>query len=180
MSSCESNLIGWNWTNFTARLWVRKRCLQCRPSCFTTFLLCLLAKVHRSHHCFVPSIFSNLAIFRYLNYGLMRWELSIVVPLISPFWNCLPFGFWPRLQYSGLQSPLPSTVHVFTLESVSYLKVLLRLEHLGLQNRTVQVNATVSDATALQPFNKEVLPSLLWSTGMEVSVVAISLTYHST
>ncbi|XP_049513159.1 lysosomal alpha-mannosidase-like [Dermacentor silvarum] len=45
-------------------------------------------------------------------------------------------------EFSGLRSPLPSTVHLLTLEALSRTKVLLRLEHLAIDQHAVQVNIT--------------------------------------
>ncbi|KAH6921434.1 hypothetical protein HPB50_000151 [Hyalomma asiaticum] len=47
-----------------------------------------------------------------------------------------------REMFSGLRSLLPSTVHLLTLEALSRTKVLLRLEHLAIEQHAVQVNVT--------------------------------------
>ncbi|KAL1440217.1 hypothetical protein MTO96_009525 [Rhipicephalus appendiculatus] len=43
-----------------------------------------------------------------------------------------------RETFSGLRSVLPSTVHLLTLEALSPTRVLLRLEHLAVEQRAVQ------------------------------------------
>ncbi|XP_065295621.1 lysosomal alpha-mannosidase-like isoform X2 [Dermacentor albipictus] len=45
-------------------------------------------------------------------------------------------------EFSGLRSTLPSTVHLLTLEALSRTQVLLRLEHLVIDQHAVQVNVT--------------------------------------
>lgn len=47
-----------------------------------------------------------------------------------------------REMFSGLRSVLPTTVHLLTLEALSRTRVLLRLEHLSIEQRAVQVNVT--------------------------------------
>ncbi|XP_077544779.1 lysosomal alpha-mannosidase-like [Haemaphysalis longicornis] len=47
-----------------------------------------------------------------------------------------------RQEFSGLRWPLPSTVHILTLERLSAHQVLLRLEHLALRHKAVNVNVT--------------------------------------
>ncbi|XP_037529043.2 lysosomal alpha-mannosidase-like [Rhipicephalus sanguineus] len=72
---------------------------------------------------------------------LMRLQaLQLVyrpVILVSP-------GEWvPKKEtFSALRTPLPSTVHVLTLERLGGLQVLLRLEHLAVTENTVEVNIT--------------------------------------
>ncbi|XP_075526720.1 lysosomal alpha-mannosidase-like [Dermacentor variabilis] len=72
---------------------------------------------------------------------LMRLQaLQLVyrpVILVSP-------GEWvPKKDaFSTLKSPLPSTVHVLTLERLSESQVLLRLEHLAVTDDAVEVNVT--------------------------------------
>ncbi|KAG0443214.1 hypothetical protein HPB47_015172 [Ixodes persulcatus] len=73
---------------------------------------------------------------------LRRRALQLVYRPLVAFAPPAFFRTFERTKYSGLLSPLPGTVHVLTLERVSSGQVLLRLEHLGFQNKTIQVNVT--------------------------------------
>ncbi|XP_054925075.1 lysosomal alpha-mannosidase-like [Dermacentor andersoni] len=54
-----------------------------------------------------------------------------------------PAGWRPKKEkFIGLRAPLPSTVHVLTLERLSANQVLLRLEHLAVTKAFVMLNVT--------------------------------------
>ncbi|KAH7973868.1 hypothetical protein HPB49_005965 [Dermacentor silvarum] len=54
-----------------------------------------------------------------------------------------PAGWRPRKKkFSALRQPLPSTVHVLTLEMLPAHEVLLRLEHLATNDTTVKISIT--------------------------------------
>ncbi|XP_049513868.1 lysosomal alpha-mannosidase [Dermacentor silvarum] len=54
-----------------------------------------------------------------------------------------PAGWRPKNEkFTGLRAPLPSTVHVLTLERLSANQVLLRLEHLAVTKAIVMLNVT--------------------------------------
>ncbi|XP_077544778.1 lysosomal alpha-mannosidase-like [Haemaphysalis longicornis] len=54
-----------------------------------------------------------------------------------------PILWKPELgNFTGLRSPLPSTLHVLTLERPSKNQVLLRLEHLALNKTALEVDVT--------------------------------------
>ncbi|XP_065303112.1 lysosomal alpha-mannosidase-like [Dermacentor albipictus] len=54
-----------------------------------------------------------------------------------------PAGWRPRKEkFSALRQPLPSTVHVLTLETLQAHEVLLRLEHLSINDTTVKIGIT--------------------------------------
>ncbi|KAH6921433.1 hypothetical protein HPB50_000150 [Hyalomma asiaticum] len=54
----------------------------------------------------------------------------------------LQLVYRPVILFSALRTPLPSDVHVLTLEKLGGSQVLLRLEHLAVTEATAQVNVT--------------------------------------
>ncbi|XP_077497603.1 lysosomal alpha-mannosidase-like [Amblyomma americanum] len=73
----------------------------------------------------------------------MMLRLQALQLVYRPILAFAPAQWKPQVQkFSGLRAPLPSTIHLLTLEALSRTEVLLRLEHLAIDQNAVHVNVT--------------------------------------